>query len=79
MRAVENGRFVARAASSGVSQIIDPNGRIVSNIDIDKSDTIVGNIEALDKKTFYTLYGYLFPHLMIFMTLVLFVIALKKK
>lgn len=80
MRAVENGRFIARSATSGISQIIDPKGRITSSIDIGKSNTITtGFIEKLDKKTFYTKYGFILPYICIAISLIFCIYFLKNK
>ncbi|MGM5488105.1 MAG: apolipoprotein N-acyltransferase [Nanobdellota archaeon] len=59
MRAVENGRFIARAASSGISQIIDPHGRELYSIRIGESGIVSGKVQAIDKNTFYTTGGHL--------------------
>ena len=34
MRSVETGRYLARAANTGVSAIVDPYGRVVQSTDI---------------------------------------------
>ncbi|MFH0894996.1 MAG: nitrilase-related carbon-nitrogen hydrolase [Bacteroidota bacterium] len=79
MRAVENGRFIARAASSGISQIIDPNGKLLFSIPIGKTDVVSGKIMPISDFTFYTLYGYLFPYLCIFGSLILIIATLLSK
>jgi apolipoprotein N-acyltransferase len=61
MRAVENGRYLTRAASSGISMIIDPHGRRSDEIGIGDSAVSVGQVQALDSMTFYSRAGYLFP------------------
>ena len=62
MRAVENGRYIARATTSGISQIIDPSGRIAGSIDIGESGVATGYIERIDGMTFYTRYGFVLPY-----------------
>jgi len=80
MRAVENGRFIARTATSGISQIIDPNGRILKQIEIGKSDIAIGSVQKLSNLTIYTKFGYLLPFLCILLVLLLmFYTILKKK
>ncbi len=59
MRAVENGRFIARTATSGISQIIDPNGRITHSISIGETRAEVGQVESIEKMTFYTQIGWM--------------------
>jgi apolipoprotein N-acyltransferase len=62
-RAVENRVAVARAATTGVSAFIDPQGRIVSRVtDGNGSDLFVRgarvwNVPLAQAKTFYTRYG----------------------
>lgn len=43
-RAVENRRYVVRAAATGVSAIISPEGRIVAALDLDKQGALTGGI-----------------------------------
>jgi apolipoprotein N-acyltransferase len=62
-RAVENRVFVVRCANTGISCIIDPNGRIVDRVKNDKGQDIFvrgvlsGWVIPLDSKTLYTQYG----------------------
>ena len=79
MRAVENGRFVARTATSGISQIIDPNGRILQKIDIGKSDIEIGSIQKISRQTIYNQIGYLLPFLCIIMSIILIALSIFKK
>ncbi len=59
-RAIENRVFIARAANTGISALIDPKGRIVKQGDIFTEEAISGTIRLMKRKTFYTLYGDLF-------------------
>jgi apolipoprotein N-acyltransferase len=59
-RAIENRRFVARAANTGISGIIDPTGRIQSQTEIFTKEVVVDTIYALGLPTFYTRYGDIF-------------------
>jgi len=79
MRAVENGRFIARAATSGISQIIDPKGRVTCSIGIGESDAATGLVERIDTMTFYTQCGFVFPYLCIFVSLASLVFVFLKK
>jgi apolipoprotein N-acyltransferase len=79
MRAVENGRFIARATTSGISQIVDPNGRITHSIGIGKCDAIIGSIEPIVGLTFYTRFGFILPYLCIIASFALcFFVMLQK-
>ncbi len=79
MRAVENGRFVARATTSGISQIIDPKGRVTISIDIGTTGTATGAIQPLQRLTFYTRYGFLFPYLCVIASSLMVLLILFKK
>lgn len=57
LRAVENHRYVLRAANTGISSIIDANGRIVSTTPVFQDATLVGGAVPLSDITFYTTHG----------------------
>jgi len=59
-RAVENRVFVARAANTGITGVIDPKGKILKEGGIFKREAMAGTIRLSNRKTFYTLYGDLF-------------------
>jgi apolipoprotein N-acyltransferase len=59
-RAVENRVFVARAANTGITGIIDPKGKILKKGEIFTEESMNGTIRLSSHKTFYTLYGDLF-------------------
>lgn len=61
LRAAENGRWIACATSSGVSQIIDPSGRVVASIPPFRPGTCVHRVEKRHSVTFFTRVGWLFP------------------
>jgi len=57
LRAVENRRYVVRAAATGISAIIDPCGRLLSELDIYKSGILTGCIRPLTGLTPYARFG----------------------
>lgn len=59
-RAVENRVFVARAANTGITGIIDPKGKILKEGGIFERGTMNGTIRLSNQKTFYTLHGDVF-------------------
>jgi len=63
LRAVESRRWIVRAASSGMSQIIDPYGRIIDSLPVGVEGILIGKISANNKITFYHQYGWLFPYI----------------
>lgn len=58
-RAIEYRRWVVRAASSGVSQIIDPFGRVKESLGVGLTGTISAEVERRSLLTFYASFGYL--------------------
>jgi apolipoprotein N-acyltransferase len=56
-RAVENHRFVARAAASGISGFIDPVGRPFGMLDADRSGVAIGEVSARRDLSLYTRIG----------------------
>jgi apolipoprotein N-acyltransferase len=62
-RAVENRVFIARAANTGISGFIDPNGRILNQGGIFTEEAINGTIRLMNGKSFYTRYGDVFAWL----------------
>ena len=56
-RAVENGRFVVRAANTGVSQITAPDGRVLASSRLFQPEYVCGMVELHQDLTLYTRYG----------------------
>jgi len=57
LRAIEARRYVARAANTGISAIINQKGDVIEKIDYNKAGVIKGIVLANSEKTFYTRYG----------------------
>lgn len=57
LRAIENRRYVARSANTGISSIIDCFGNVINYLDWDKFGVIDSNLLILDYETFYTKHG----------------------
>ncbi|MCX7748380.1 MAG: apolipoprotein N-acyltransferase [Clostridia bacterium] len=57
MRAVENNRYVIRAANTGISSVISPKGEIIKELGPLKRGYIKGEVSFLEKKTVYTRIG----------------------
>lgn len=62
MRAMENGRYVLRPASSGPSVIIDPKGRITARRDAMSAGVVRGEFAMQQRRTVYTRFGWLLPY-----------------
>jgi apolipoprotein N-acyltransferase len=59
-RAVETRLYMIRAANTGISAIVDPTGRIISQTDIFKIDALRGDVKFINIETFYARHGDVF-------------------
>jgi apolipoprotein N-acyltransferase len=57
MRAIEQGRYLARAANTGISGIVDPYGRVITQSRIFERATLVGDVRMIDGRTVYGTIG----------------------
>jgi apolipoprotein N-acyltransferase len=53
MRAIEEGRYLARSANTGISGIVDPYGRVVQQSRIFERTVMIGDVRMLDDSTVY--------------------------
>jgi apolipoprotein N-acyltransferase len=74
-RAVENRRFLLRAATTGVSGIIDPWGRVVQKSQIMTEAVLTGTVTPGRGQTIYSRYGDVFSLASLTLTLVAFILA----
>jgi len=79
LRAVENRRFILRSATTGISGIIDPYGRIISRSQLNTAVSLSGLITPSQSLTFYSRWGDLLPYSSLTLTLIFFILALIKK
>jgi apolipoprotein N-acyltransferase len=57
MRAIEEGRFLARAANTGISGFVDPYGRVISKTSLFEQATVVQDIRFITDRTIYSRIG----------------------
>jgi len=77
-RAVENRRYVVRAANTGISGIIDPFGRVLNSSPIFVKTIVEGIVYPLKVTTFYLRYGDLLCWLSILLTVIAFFPLIKR-
>lgn len=76
-RAVENRRAIARAANTGISGFIDPNGKILAKTELFTDAHLTRTLPLMNEITLYTRIGDLFAWLSIIITLLIIGIELK--
>ena len=57
MRAIENGRYLARAANTGVSGFVDPYGRVLEKSKLFEQAVLVQDLRLVRTRTIYTRTG----------------------
>jgi apolipoprotein N-acyltransferase len=78
MRAIENGRYLARSANTGISGIVDPYGRVVDRSGIFQQAVIVGTVRFLTASTFYSRHGDVLAYASVVATLALLVLSVRR-
>jgi apolipoprotein N-acyltransferase len=68
LRAVENRRYLVRAANTGFSAIVDPRGRVLARAGLGDTAVLTGAIHAIRAKTRYTQAGDVFAILCVILT-----------
>ena len=56
MRAVETGRYLARATSKGISGIVDPKGRVIATMPANEPGVVRGTIQTMEGETWFVRY-----------------------
>jgi apolipoprotein N-acyltransferase len=59
-RAVENGKYLVRAANTGISAVVDPRGRVLERTALFEPATIVREVPFVAGTTFYARHGDVF-------------------
>ena len=62
MRAIELGRYLVRAANTGISGIVDPYGRVVASTPLFERRMLVADVRLLDGRTLYSRTGDVVAH-----------------
>jgi len=75
LRAVENRRFLVRAATTGISGLVDPYGRLLARSRLMTQDVLVGTVTPGRGLTFYTRHGDWLPQAGLTFSFVIFMLA----
>lgn len=79
LRAIENRRFVVRAANGGISAIIDPLGHTIQQTKLFEKDVLIGNAGINNSLTFYSRYPLLIPLICSFVSVAVILLFIFKK
>jgi len=78
MRAIEEGRFLVRAANTGISGIVDPYGRVLARTEIFQPAVQVGEVRFLRTSTFYTRHGDVVAYAAVAITIGLLIVPRRR-
>jgi apolipoprotein N-acyltransferase len=59
-RAVENGKYLVRAANTGISAVVDPRGRLLESTSLFAPAVVVRDVPTVPGQTFYARHGDVF-------------------
>ncbi len=79
LRAIENRRSIARAASTGVSGFIGQRGNVIKKLEWAETGAISCKINANDKTTFYAYHGDYLGRLSVFMSLLIILYLVSQR
>ncbi len=79
LRAIENRRYVARSANTGISAIIDHRGVIKQQLGYEKKGTLNGSVFLNDETTFYTTHGDYIVRIAAFIAIFTFLFSVFKR
>lgn len=79
LRAIEQGRYLVRAANTGISGIVDPYGRVLARSRLFEPALLVGDVRFLGGFTFYARTGDVFVYACALATLVALVATRRRK
>ncbi len=77
MRAVENGRYLVRAANTGISGVVDPYGRVLVQSRLFEPAVVTATVTYRTEKTLYTRIGDLFAYMAVLTTIALLIARFK--
>jgi apolipoprotein N-acyltransferase len=69
LRAIENGRYLARAANTGISGFVDPHGRVLAKSGLFEPGVLIQDVRFLHGRTLYSRIGDLVAWLLLILVL----------
>lgn len=78
LRAVENRRYVVRAANGGISCIINPKGEILKETELFERSVLVDDIYINREQTFFTDHPLIVQFISLFITILILLLSLVK-
>jgi len=79
LRAIEQGRYLARSANTGISGIVDPYGRVVMRSGLFEQASLVGEIRFLTSRTIYSRTGDVFVYACALATLAALLVTMRRR
>jgi apolipoprotein N-acyltransferase len=79
LRAIEEGRYLVRAANTGISGIVDPYGRVLARSPLFEQAVVVGDVRFLSGLTLYARIGDAFVYACALATLLALVATMRRK
>ncbi len=79
MRAIEQGRYLARAANTGISGVIDPYGRVLVRTELFKTEAVVAEARFVQQKTVYAAIGDVAAYASGFATVIALALARRRR
>jgi apolipoprotein N-acyltransferase len=77
MRSIEHGRYLARAANTGISGFIDPYGRVLEKTDLFHQAVLIGDLRFITSRTVYSQIGDLVAWLSLALTLAALAVSFR--
>jgi apolipoprotein N-acyltransferase len=78
MRAIEQGRYLVRAANTGITGIVDPYGRVLAHTPLGQTMVVVGEARFVQAKTLYATMGDRVAHAAIALTALALLASLRR-
>ena len=79
LRALESGRYLVQAATTGFSLVVDPNGQVLQRVAIGERDTIVQDVALRTGRTVYSYLGDTIVSLLIAAVALVAVVVIRRK